>query len=59
MIRNAKQTIVAADFSKIDRVAFAEVDAVTSIDKIVTNKNNTMSPMLEQLREMGIEVIDV
>lgn len=59
MIRNAKQTIVAADFSKIDRVAFAEVDAVTSIDKIVTNKNNTMSPVLEQLRALDIEVIDV
>lgn len=59
MIRNAKRTIVAADFSKIDRVAFAEVDAVTSIDKIVTNKNNTMSPVLEQLRALDIEVIDV
>lgn len=59
MIKNAKQTIVAADFSKIDRVAFAEVDSITAIDKIVTNKKNTMSSVLKKLRDLNIEVIDV
>ena len=59
MIKNAKQTVVAADFSKIDRVAFAEVDSIMAIDKIVTNKKDDMSPVLEQLRALDIEVIDV
>ncbi len=57
MIRNSKRRIVAADFSKIDRVAFAEVDALTSVDTIVTNEKNVMQSTLKKLRAAGVEVI--
>ncbi len=59
MIKNSKRTIVAADYNKIDRVAFAEVEAISSVDTIVTNENNITKATIKKLRALGVEVLTV
>ena len=57
MIKNSKRKIVVADFSKLDRVAFAEVDKISAVDTIVTNEKGVMKSTLKNLRSKGVEVI--
>lgn len=57
MIKNSKKKIVVADFSKLDRVAFAEVDKISSVDTIITNEKNVMKSTIKNLRAKGVEVI--
>lgn len=57
MIKNSKKKIVVADFSKLDRVAFAEVDKISAVDTIITNEKNVMKATLKNLRSKGVEVI--
>lgn len=59
MIRHSKKTIVAADFSKIGRVAFTKVDSLHSVDTIVTNDRSFLKPVFKKLRATGIEVVTV
>lgn len=58
MIQRANQTIVVADYNKIAREGFAYIDAITSIDTLVTNKKADKEE-LSRISEQGIEVIKV
>lgn len=56
MIKQSRQTIVAADSSKIGRTVFAKIDNLNSIDKIVTN-DKVPAQYLRKLKLKGIDVI--
>ncbi|MBP3360740.1 MAG: DeoR/GlpR transcriptional regulator [Clostridia bacterium] len=56
MIKHAQRTIVAADYSKIGRSAFAKIDDINTVDVIVTSSNADNS-CLAKLRNKNIEVI--
>lgn len=56
MMRNSNRTVVAADYSKIGRTAFAEIDSLDKIDTIVTSSNADCS-VLTKLRAKDIDVI--
>ena len=56
MIKHARRTIVAADYSKIGRTAFAEIDNIDKIDTLVTCGNADAS-ILERLRKKNVDVI--
>lgn len=56
MMKNSKQTIIAADYSKIGRVAFAGIDALREGDTLVTSANAD-SAVLNTLKNKGIQVI--
>lgn len=58
MMNHSAATIVAADYSKIGRVAFANIAPITTADYIVTN-NNAPSDYIETIRESGVSVITV
>ena len=56
MIDAAKRTIVAADYSKLNRVAFTKIDNLTKIQTLVTS--HAADPnLLKKLRSKGIDVI--
>ncbi len=56
MIDAAKRTIVAADYSKLNRVAFTKIDNLSKIDALVTSRAADQN-LLKKLRAKGIEVI--
>jgi DeoR family fructose operon transcriptional repressor len=56
MIKHARRTVVAADYSKIGRTAFAEIENVDTVDTIVTC-GNIDAAMLESLKNQNVEVI--
>lgn len=56
MMLNSNRTIVAADYSKIGRTAFAEIDSLDKIDTIVTS-SNADSSKLSKLSAKDIDVI--
>lgn len=55
MIKRAKKTIVAADFTKIGRTSFAHIASLGETDILVTNKNADVHEM-EEIASCGIEV---
>ena len=56
MIDAAKRTIVAADYSKLNRVAFTKIDNLSKIDALVTSRAADQN-LLKKLKTKGIEVI--
>jgi len=58
MIKKAKEVIVVADYSKIGKLAFANVASINSIDKLITNTGISKS-LVKRLQKKGIEVITV
>ena len=55
MIRHAATTIIAADCTKIGRIAFANVAPLESADYIVTNEAAPRD-YVESIRELGVNV---
>ena len=58
MIKHARKTVVAADYSKIGRTAFAKIGALSSVNCIVTNKK-APALCLKDFKTKGVEVITV
>ncbi len=58
MIAQSASVIVAADYSKIGRVAFADIAPVTSADCIVTNASAS-AEYITSLRDAGVTVVTV
>ncbi|MCK4401907.1 DeoR/GlpR transcriptional regulator [bacterium] len=58
MIKKAKEVIVVADYSKIGKLAFANVASIDSIDKLITNTGISKS-LVKKLQKKGIEIITV
>ncbi|MBO5305139.1 MAG: DeoR/GlpR transcriptional regulator [Clostridia bacterium] len=56
MIKHARRTAVVADFSKIGRTAFAEIDGVDKIDTLVTSEGADPA-CLSSLKNRNIEII--
>jgi DeoR/GlpR family transcriptional regulator of sugar metabolism len=56
LIHTAQEKIVVADGTKFGVTTFAKVAPLTSVDKIVSDRN-APSEMVEQIRKLGIEVI--
>lgn len=56
MIKQAHRTVVAADYTKIGRNAFAQIDSLHSVDAIVTNKRASEKD-IKKLKAKGIEII--
>lgn len=56
MIRHTNKIIIAADYSKIGRTAFAEIDEINKVDVVVTSENADPES-LEKLRKKNIEII--
>lgn len=56
MIKHARRTIVVADFSKIGRTAFAEIDDVDKIDMLVTSEGAD-SNCLAKLKGQDIDIV--
>ena len=55
MIRHAATTIIAADYTKIGRIAFANVAKLECADYIVTNEAAPRD-YVESIRELGVNV---
>ena len=56
MLRSAKETIVVADASKFNRIAFAAVAPLKVVDRVVTD--SSLDPAIQKrLEEMGIVVL--
>lgn len=55
MIRNAKQTIVVADHSKLRAVSTYQICPVADVDALITD-SDASAVMIEALRACGIEV---
>ena len=56
MMNAAKRTIVAADYSKLNRIAFTKIDNFSKIQTLVTS--HAADPnLLKKLRTKGIEVV--
>lgn len=58
MIERAKEVIVVADYSKIGKLAFANVASIDVIDKLITNTCVSKN-LVRKLQKKGIEVITV
>lgn len=58
MIVQSSVTVVAADSSKIGRIAFANIASVESADYIITNEKASRE-YIKAIRESGIDVITV
>ncbi len=58
MIKKAKEVIVVADYSKIGKLAFANVAPIDSIDKLITN-TGVSKRLVKKLQKKGIGVITV
>ncbi|MHB1154751.1 MAG: DeoR/GlpR family DNA-binding transcription regulator [Eubacteriales bacterium] len=58
MIAQSASVIVAADYSKIGRVAFADIAPVTRADCIVTNASAS-AEYITSLRDAGVTVVTV
>ena len=58
MIKKAKEVIVVADYSKIGKLAFANVASINSIDKLITSAGISKR-LVKKFQNKGIEVIVV
>lgn len=58
MLRQAQQTIVVADASKIGRVGFANITEAAKVDLLITSKNAPQE-QIRELREAGVDVRQV
>jgi DeoR family transcriptional regulator of aga operon len=58
MLNQAHTSLIAADFSKIGRIAFSNIAPVNKADRIVTNSKAPLSET-DTLRETGVEIIIV
>lgn len=56
MLQSAKERIVVADASKLERVAFARVAALSDIDILVTTSEADPS-ILKRIEEVGVRVL--
>ena len=56
MIATADQVIVVADSTKLNRITFATIVALSEVDMIVTDENAD-SQTVDRLLDQGIEVI--
>lgn len=56
MIQRAHRTVIAADYTKLGRNAFAEIDSLRSVDAIVTN-DRASAKDIKKLKAKGIEII--
>ncbi|MDW8054828.1 MAG: DeoR/GlpR family DNA-binding transcription regulator [Anaerolineae bacterium] len=56
MLHAAKERIVVADASKLERIAFARVCALSDIDTLITNAEAD-SGMIQRLEEAGVRVL--
>ncbi|MDP4132671.1 MAG: DeoR/GlpR family DNA-binding transcription regulator [Bacillota bacterium] len=56
MIEQAKMTIVAADYTKIGRVAFSEIDGLNVMDAMVTN-SKAPKEEIKGISKTGVKII--
>ncbi len=56
MLARARKTIIAADYSKIGRTAFAEIGGLGQVDAIVTS-HNADGAYLRKLKNKNIEIV--
>ncbi len=56
MIKHTNRTIVVADYSKIGRTAFAEIDGISEVSTIITS-DSADARVLNGLRKKGLEII--
>ncbi len=56
MMKNASKTIVAADYSKLGRTAFAEIDDLSKVNVIVTSNNADVS-LLNKIKDKNIKIV--
>lgn len=56
LLHSAREKIVVADSSKFGVTTFVSVAPLTAVDKIVTDAGASPE-MIEQIREMGVEVV--
>ncbi len=56
MINNSNRTIVTADFSKIGRTSFAEIESLKKVDTIITSGNADTS-YVNKIRAKDVDVI--
>ena len=59
MLSHSATKIIAADSSKLGRTAFARISDITEADYIVTNKDETATEEIEQLRQIVQNIITV
>ena len=57
MILQAKEKILVADETKLGKVAFVQVSAVSDFDVIVTNKSSEKINYYDELRRTGIKLV--
>lgn len=57
MLQQAKEKILIADHSKIGRVTFARIAALTEFDTLITNRTEENAVELAKIRAMGMKVI--
>lgn len=55
-MQNSDRTVVAADFSKIGRSTFAEIQDLKEIDLIVTD-DNVDAAYISKLKAKGVKVV--
>jgi DeoR family fructose operon transcriptional repressor len=58
MIRAAKEVILLCDRSKLNRIAFAKVSPLSSVDILITDRQ-APPDFLDRVREQGVRVIQV
>ena len=56
MMISSKKVVVAADYSKMDRVSFAKIDNLSKIDTIITSADAN-SDYINKLKKQGIDII--
>jgi len=59
MMERADRVIAAADDSKIGKEGFSFIASLSSIDTLITNSHESNKKTLEDIRNHGIEVIEV
>lgn len=59
MMSNADKVVILADHSKINNRAMYHLSAVSDVDFLITDKWPENDPILQQIREAGVEVIVV
>ena len=58
-LAHAATRIIAADSTKLERTAFAKIAELSEADYIITNDNPAAAEELEQLRQLGANVLAV
>ncbi len=59
MMLQAKEKILVVDDSKIGKVTFARIAALTDFDAIITNYTDANAEHLEKIRALGVKLITV